>query len=64
MSEEEFAPYFLLICLIYLTLAYVSSSSATIQAISASVGTIGPSAGRRDGKPGNSCHKESVRYQN
>lgn len=38
----------------YRTLAYVSSSSATIQAISAKVGTIGPSVGRRGPNPGNS----------
>lgn len=38
----------------YRTLAYVSSSSATIQAMSAKVGTIGPSIGRREGRPGSS----------
>lgn len=38
----------------YRTLAYVSSSSATIQAMSAKVGTEGPSLGRKEGKPGSS----------
>lgn len=41
----------------YRTLAYVSSSSATIQAMSAKVGTIGPSDGRRGPRPGSSYLK-------
>lgn len=43
-----------LLLVTYRTLAYVSSSSATIQAMSAKVGTIGPSKGRRGANPGNS----------
>lgn len=43
-----------LLLVTYRTLAYVSSSSATIQAMSAKVGTIGPSMGRRGANPGNS----------